>query len=116
MYNLLGYSDNYSRTSEHLFRYYKDKPAKKIMKSNNGIIAYFADINTTDLFKLTKAAGQTFDNGTKDIAIAVPLKYPSNLKRKFQKALTNCEVKVILVCSAIYIYLYFCKCNIFSND
>ena len=63
MYNLIEYSDNYSKTSGSLWQYYKDD-------SND---------NLTDsvLFKSkVKITGNTPAVGnTKDVEIIVPLKY-----------------------------------------
>ena len=45
MYNLIEYSDNYSRTSGHLWRYYRDEPAL----TNAGALADF--LGNVALFK-----------------------------------------------------------------
>ena len=62
MYNLIEYSDNYSKTSGSLWQYYKDDPNHNIANSGS--------------FKSkVKIAGKTPDNGnTKDVEIIVPLK------------------------------------------
>ena len=66
MYNLIEYSDNYSKTSGSLWQYYKDDPNDNIADSES--------------FKSkVKITGKTPNNGnTKDVAIIVPLKYLSN--------------------------------------
>ena len=46
MYNLIEYSDNYSKTSGSLWQYYKDIPAV----NNAGDIADFNEANATDSF------------------------------------------------------------------
>ena len=46
MYNLMEYSDNYSRTSGSLWKYCKDIPAV----NNNGNIVNFNEANATDSF------------------------------------------------------------------
>ena len=62
IYNLIEYSDNYSKTSGSLRQYCKDIPAV----NNNSAIADFIDNNLTDSFNFkVKMAGQTGDNGTK---------------------------------------------------
>ena len=62
IYNLIEYSDNYSKTSGSLRQYCKDIPAV----NNNNAIADFTDSNLTDSFNFkVKMAGQTGDNGTK---------------------------------------------------
>ena len=50
MYNLIKYSDNYSKTSGSLWQYCKDLPAV----NNNGNIVDFNGTNATDLFNLKK--------------------------------------------------------------
>ena len=35
MYNLIGYSDNYSKTSGSLWKYYKDDPNNNITRSES---------------------------------------------------------------------------------
>ena len=47
IYNLIGYSDNYSKTSGSLWQYCKDIPAV----NNVGNIVHFTATNTTDSFK-----------------------------------------------------------------
>ena len=76
MYNLIEYSDNYSKTSGSLLQYCKDIP----VANNADNIVDFTATNTTDSFKLkTKITGQTTDDGEiNDVEIMVPLKYLSN--------------------------------------
>ena len=72
MYNLLGYTDNYSKTSGSLWQYCKDIPAV----DNNNPIVNFTENNLTDSFNFkAKMAGQDGDNGTKNVKIMDPLKY-----------------------------------------
>ena len=55
MYNLIEYSDNYSKTSGSLWQYCKDIPAV----NNAGNIVDFTATNTTDSFKFkAKITGQ----------------------------------------------------------
>ena len=75
MYNLIEYSDNYSKTSGSLWQYFKDIPAV----NNNGAIVDFNGANATDSFNFkTKITGQTNDDGIINVEIMVPLKYLSN--------------------------------------
>ena len=75
MYNVIEYSDNYSKTSGSLWQDCKDIPAVH----NNNAIVNFAANNLTNLFNYkAKMTGQTGNNGTKDVEIMVPLKYLSN--------------------------------------
>ena len=97
MYNLIEYSDNYSKTSGSLWQYCMDIPAV----NNNDAIFNFTEKNVTDLFNFkVKITGQTGDDGTKNVEIMVPLKYLSNFWRTLEMPLTNCEIKLILTWSA----------------
>ena len=70
MYNLLEYSDNYSKTSGSLWQYCRDIPA-----ANKGNIVDLESDNLTDSFNFkAKIPDQTGDNGTKGVEIIVPLK------------------------------------------
>ena len=70
MYNLLEYSDHYSKTFGSLWQYCKD---------NNNAIVNFAENNLTDSFNFkVKITVQTGDDGTKNVEMMVPLKYLSN--------------------------------------
>ena len=63
MYNLTEYSNNYSKTSESLWKYYIDDPNDNITQSES----FKFKIKIT---RKTPAAGNT-----NDVEIAVPLKY-----------------------------------------
>ena len=70
MYNLIEYSDNYSKRSGSLWQYCKDIPAV-----NNNETVDFANNNLTDSFiSKVKMTSQTENNGTKNVEIMVPLK------------------------------------------
>ena len=99
MYNLIEYSDNYSKTSGSLWQYCKEIPAV----NNNGNIVDFNGANATDSFNFKiKIAVQADDDGRIDNAeIMVPLKYLSNFQRTLEMPLINCEVELILTWSAI---------------
>ena len=67
MYNLIEYSDNYTKTTGSLWQYCKDIPARN--NANNAIII-FSEVNITDSFKFkAKITGQTGNDGTKDVEI-----------------------------------------------
>ena len=87
MYNLIEYSDNYSKTSGSLWQYYKDDPNDNLTDSKS--------------FKSkVKITGKTPNNGnTKDVEIIVRLKYLSNFWRTLEMPLINCEVNLILTWS-----------------
>ena len=87
MYNLIEYSDNYSKTSGSLWQYYKDDPNDNITQSES----FKSKIKITGK---TPAAGNT-----KDVEIIVPLKYLSNFWRTLEMPLINCEVELMLTWS-----------------
>ena len=75
MYNLIEYSDNYSKTSGSLWQYCKDIPSV----NNNNTIVDFVEDNLTDSFNFkVKITGQTRNDETKNVEIMVLLKYLSN--------------------------------------
>ena len=85
MYNLIEYSDNYSKTSGSLWQYYKDDPNDNITQSES----FKSKIKITGK---TPAAGNT-----KNVEIIVPLKYLSSFWRTLEMPLINCEVNLILI-------------------
>ena len=87
IYNLIKYSDNYSKTSGSLWQYYRDDPSDNLTDSES--------------FKSKiKMTGKTPDDGnTKDVEILVPLKYIRNFWRTLEMPLINCEVELILTWS-----------------
>ena len=84
LYNLIEYSDNYSKTSGSLWKYYKDEPNDNLTDSES--------------FKSKiKITGNTFtDDNTKDVEIIVPLKYLRNFWRTLEISLINFEINLIL--------------------
>ena len=104
MYNLIEYSDNYSKTSGSLWQYCKDIPAV----NNNGDIVDFNGANATDSFNFkAKITGQTDDDGEiNNVEIMFPLKYLSNFWRTLEMYLINCEVELILYWSANCVIIY----------
>ena len=103
MYNLIEYSDTYSKTSGSFWQY-----CKEILAVNNaGNIADFDGTNATDSFNFkTKITSQTNNDGTINIEIMVPLKHLSNLWRTLEMPLINCEVKLILTWSENCVIIY----------
>ena len=69
MYNLIEYTENYSKTSRKIWQYYKDEPNDNLANSES--------------FKSrVKIAGNNPAGGnTKDLKIIIPLKYLSNFWR-----------------------------------
>ena len=91
MYNLIEYSDNYSKTSRSLLQYCKEIPAV----NNAGNIVDFNGANTTDSFNFkTKITGQTNDNGRVNIEIMVSLKYLNNFWRTLEMPLINLKLNL----------------------
>ena len=87
LYNLIEYSDNYSKTFGSLWQYYKDDPNDNIE-------------NSASFKSKVKITGKTPDDGnTKDVEIIVPLKYLSTFWRTLEMLLVNCEVNFILTWS-----------------
>ena len=87
MYNVIEYSDNYSKTSRSLWQYSKEDPNDNITQSES----FKSKIKITGK---TLAAGNT-----KDIKIIVSLKYLTNFWRTLKIPLINCEVNLILTWS-----------------
>ena len=105
MYNLIEYSDNYSKTSGSLWQYTKYIPAV----NNDKAIIGFTNKDLTDSFDFkVKMTGQTGDNGRKIVEIMVPLKYLSNFWRNLEMPLINCEITLLQTWSA--------SCVIVSTD
>ena len=78
MYNLIEYSNNYSKTSGSLWQYCKEIPA--VNNASNIIDFNGANANNSFNFK-TKITGQTNDGEIENVEIMVPLKYLSNCWR-----------------------------------
>ena len=98
MYNLIEYSNNYSKTSGSLWQYCKEIP---FVNKNGNIVA------TDTLNFKTKTTGQNNDDGRKDnVEIMVRLKYLSNFWRTREMRAINCEVNIILTWSASCVIVY----------
>ena len=109
LYNLLEYSNNYSKTTGSLWNYYKDEPNNP--PPNN----YNADpITNSASFKYKtsitgKASNANLENGAntdqentkikKNIDLVVSLKYLSNFWKTLDIPLINCKVSLILTWS-----------------
>ena len=104
LYNLIEYSNNYSKTFESLQQYCKDIPAV----NNNGDIVDFNGANATDSFNFkAKITGQTDDDGEiNNVEIMVPLKYLNNFWRTTEMPLINFEVNIILTWSKNCVIVY----------
>ena len=84
MYNLIEYSDNYTKTSGSFWQYFRGEPDD--------------DLEDSESFKSKiKITGKTpDDNNEKDVEIMVPLKYSSNFWRTLEMSLIHCEFKLDL--------------------
>ena len=91
MYNLIEYSDNYSKTSGSLWQYYKDEPNDNLANSES--------------FKSkVKITGNIPAGGnTKDVKIIVSLKHLSNFWRTLEMPLINCRFSLFLTWSSIFV-------------
>ena len=87
MYNLIEYSDNYTKTSGILWQYYRDEP------NNN-------QADSESFKSKIKITGKTPNDGNeKEVEIMVPLKYLSNFWRTLKMPLINCGVNLFLTWS-----------------
>ena len=91
MHNLIGYSNNYSKTSEILWQYYKNE-------------ANYNLANSASFKSKVKIRGNTLAGGnTKDFKIIVPLKCLNNFWRILAMPLINYEVSLFLTWSSTYV-------------
>ena len=111
MYNLLEYSENYSKTSGSLWNYYRDEltdetnddngPNKNVIYSKS--FKYKTSITGSTYnvpTRITGADGNPVSNsnydrnkrGTKEVEMAVPLKHLRNFWNGLNMLLVNCEV------------------------
>ena len=93
MYNLIEYSNNYSKTSGSLWQYYKVDPNHILTNSESF------------KFKIKMPRKSPAAGNTKDVKIAVPLQYLSNFWRTLEILLINCEINLILTWSTRELFL-----------
>ena len=104
IYDIMEYSNIYSKTSGSLWQYYSDELAL----TNLAAIANFHGADNSASCKLKqKITSLIGDNGTKNVKTMVPLKYLSNFWRTLEMQLISCEINLILTWSD--------KC-VLSND
>ena len=97
MYNLIEYSNNYSKTSGRLQQYYRDEP---FLDDNNAIANFPAPNNNSASFKFKQKITREIGAGrTKQVEIIKSLKYLSFFWRTLEMSLINCEIKLILTWS-----------------
>ena len=94
MYNLLEYSNNYSKLTWSLWQYYKDDPFLDDHDTN-------ADFNNSASFTYKQKTGKFVAAGTKDVNIMVLLRYLSNFWNAvtLETSLINCQINLILTWS-----------------
>ena len=98
MCNLIEYSKNYSKTSGSLWNYYRDEPNSGLGGADKNINCSIKDAKSFD--DKTSITGKLDGiDTTKDVEIAVPLKYLSNFWRTLDMSFINCEVSLILTWS-----------------
>ena len=91
IYNLIEYSDNYSKTSGSLSQYYRNESAL-----NNATLLDNFPRNSALLKFKQKTTGSRKNDGTKAVQVIVLLNYLSNFWRSLEIQLTNCEINLIL--------------------
>ena len=87
MYNLIEYSNNYSRTSGHSWQFYRDDSNDNTRKSES----FKSKIKIT--------GKSSADGNTKTFEIVVPIKFLSNFWGTLEIPLINCEISLDLTWS-----------------
>ena len=93
MYNLLEYSKNYRKTIGSLYNYYRDKLSND---ADNNQFNNIKVVNSNTFKYKNKIVDNTDNQGTKDIELAIPLKYLGNFWRALNIPLISCEVSLEL--------------------
>ena len=83
MYNLIEYSDNYSKISGSLWQYYSDDPNDPITESKSF------------KYKIKISRKTPIDGDTKNVKTVVPLQYLSNFWKNLEMLLIICEINLI---------------------
>ena len=125
MYNLIEYSDNYSKASGSLWQYCKDIPAV----DDDGNIVNSNGVNASNSLNFkAKITGQARDDEKKQkknktswrVEIMVPLNYLSNFWRTLEMLLIKFEVNLILTYSENCVIVYTNGANqnviVYAND
>ena len=93
MYNLLEYSKNYRKTIGSLYNYYRDELSDDADDNQFNNIKV---VNSSTFKYKNKIIDNTNNQGTKDIELAIPLKYLGNFWRALNIPLISCEVSLEL--------------------
>ena len=105
MYNLIEHSNNYSKTSRSLWKYYRHEAALNYDGAIQNVLGN--SVSFKSKIKITRkslAAGKT--NGVKR---AVPLKYLSKFRKILEMHLTSCIINLIIVWSCYYLFNWWAK-------
>ena len=99
MYNLLGYSKNYKKTTGSLWNYYRDEPSDPL-SSNSESFKYKTSI-TGNTYNIGDGEDEYGANkvGKNETEVVIPLKHVSNFLKSLNIPLINCEVELILTWS-----------------
>ena len=91
IYNLIKYSDNYSKAFGIVWQYCRNKPA---LAANCNAAGFH---EATFSFRIKeKRTGETGNYSTNNFVIMVSLKYLSNFWRTLEMLLINCEINLDL--------------------
>ena len=89
MYNLLEYSKNYRKTIGSLYNYYR----YELSDDNNPNNFHNINVVNSNAFEYkNKITGNTNNQSTKDVELAIPLKYLGNFWRALNIPLISCEI------------------------
>ena len=91
MYNLLEYSKNYRKAIGLLYNYYRDELSDDADDNQFNNIKI---VNSNTFKYKNKIIDNTNNQGTKDIELAIPLKYLANFWRALNIPLICCEVSL----------------------
>ena len=94
MCNSLEYSKNYKKTIGSLYNYYRDELSDD--DDDNNQFNNIKVVNSNTFEYENKIIDNTNDQGTKDIELAIPLKYLGNFWRALTIPLISCEVSLEL--------------------
>ena len=94
IYNLLQYSKNYRKTIGSLYNYYRDELSDDADDNQFNNIKI---VNSNTFKYKNKIIDNTNNQGTKDIDLAIPLKYLGNFWRVLNIPLISCEVSLELI-------------------
>ena len=92
MYNLLGYSKKYKKTTGSLWIYYRDEPSDPL-SSNSEYFKYKTSITGNTYNIGADEEGYNVNKvGKNETEVAIPLKRLSNFSKSLNILLINCEV------------------------